>query len=93
MAASLALKVISEFFGTMLLMLSIIASGGNFMIIGLTLAVIIFLTGGISGAAVNPAVAAGLYYSGSLNGLMLSLYILAQVLGALTAVFAYNIVA
>lgn len=93
MAASLALKVISEFFGTMLLMLSIIASGGNFMIIGLTLAVIIFLTGGISGAAVNPAVAAGLYYSGSLSGLMLGLYIAAQVLGALTAVFAYNIVA
>ena len=93
MAASLPLKLISEFLGAFLLMVSILASGGNFLIIGATLAVIVFLTGGISGASVNPAVSAGLWYSGTLNAQTFVLYSIAEVLGAVAAAYSYQIVA
>jgi len=91
--ASLPVKLLAEFLGAFLLMISIIASGGNFLIIGLTLAFIVFLTGGVSGAAVNPAVAAGLWYSGTLNTLTFSLYTVAEVLGALAAAASYQLIA
>jgi len=91
--ASLLIKLIAEFLGAFLLMLSILASGGNFLIIGATLAVIVFLTGGISGAAVNPAVAAGLWASGTLNSMSFFLYSLVEVFGGLAAAYAYNKIA
>lgn len=91
--ASLPVKLLAEFLGAFLLMISIIASGGNFLIIGLTLGFIVFLTGGVSGAAVNPAVAAGLWYSGTLNTLTFSLYAVAEVLGALAAAASYQLIA
>jgi aquaporin Z len=91
--ASLPVKLLAEFLGAFLLMISIIASGGNFLIIGLTLGFIVFLTGGVSGAAVNPAVAAGLWYSGTLNTLTFSLYTVAEVLGALAAAASYQLIA
>jgi len=93
MAASLAIKLIAEFLGSFLLMISILASGGNFLIIGLTLAVIVFLTGGISGAAVNPAVAAGLWYSGTLNAQSFVFYAIVELLGALAAAYSYMVIA
>jgi aquaporin Z len=93
MAASTAMKLFAEFMGTAALMLSILASGGNFLIIGATLGVLVFLLGGISGCSVNPAVSAGLYYSGTLNGAMFFWYSVVEILGALAAVYAYNIVA
>ena len=67
MAASTPVKLIAEFLGTFLLMVSILASGGNYLIIGATLGVIVFLIGGISGASVNPAVSAGLWSQGTLS--------------------------
>jgi aquaporin Z len=79
--------------GTIALMLSILASGGNFLIIGATLGILVFLLGGISGASVNPAVSAGLWYSGSLSTSMFIMYSIAEILGALAAVYAYRIVA
>jgi aquaporin Z len=91
--ASLPVKLLAEFLGAFLLMISIMASGGNFLVIGLTLAFIVFLTGGVSGAAVNPAVAAGLWYSGTLNTLTFSLYTVAEVLGALAAAVSYQLIA
>ena len=93
MVASVPMKLFAEFIGAAALMLSILASGGNFLIIGATLGVIVFLIGGISGASVNPAVSAGLYYSGTLNGTMFLMYSIAQILGGLAAVYAYRIVA
>lgn len=93
MAASVPMKLFAEFLGAFLLMASIMASGGNFLIIGLTLGLIVFLIGGISGAAVNPAVSAGLWYSGTINGQLFFLYSLVQLLGGVAAVYAYNIVA
>jgi len=93
MNASLAIKLLAEFLGAFLLMLSILASGGNFLIIGLTLALIVFLTGGISGAAVNPAIAAGLWISGVLNSSTFAMYSIAEVLGGLAAAYSYKLVA
>jgi aquaporin Z len=93
MVVSTPVKLFAEFMGTIALMLSILASGGNFLIIGATLGVLVFLLGGISGAAVNPAVSAGLWYSGSLSTSMFIMYSIAEILGAIAAVYAYRIVA
>jgi len=93
MAASLAIKLIAEFLGSFLLMISILASGGNFLIIGATLGVIVFLTGGISGAAVNPAVAAALWHSGTLNTQTFVSYSIVELLGMLAASFSYRVIA
>ena len=93
MAASVPIKLVAEFLGAFLLMISILASGGNFLIIGATLGLIVFLIGGISGASVNPAVSAGLYYSGTLNATLFALYSIVELLGAVAAVYAYKVVA
>jgi len=93
MVASLPVKLIAEFLGSFLLMISILASGGNFLIIGATLAVIVFLTGGISGAAVNPAVSAALWHSGTLNGQAFIFYSIVQVLGMFAASYSYRVIA
>ena len=92
MAASIAIKLVAEFLGSFLLMASILASGGNFLIIGATLGVIVFLIGGISGAAVNPAVSAGLWFSGSLSTQMFVLYSLVEVLGGVASAYSYKFI-
>jgi aquaporin Z len=73
-------------------MISILASGGNSLIIGATLAVIVFLTGGISGASVNPAVSAGLWYNGTLSTNVFLLYCVVEVVGALAATAFYSFI-
>lgn len=93
MAAGMGVKLVAEFLGTFLLMTSILVSGGNWLIIGATLGLIVFVIGGISGASVNPAVSAGLWYSGTLNTQMFALYSLVELAGAVAAVMAYNTVA
>lgn len=93
MAATTAVKLIAEFLGTFLLMTSILVSGGNFLIIGATLALIVFVIGGISGAHVNPAVSMGMWYSGSLSTQMYTLYAVVQLLGAGAAVTAFKTLA
>jgi len=92
MASSLPIILLAEFLGTFLLMLSVLASGGNPLVIGATLAFIVFLTGGISGAAVNPALAAGLWYMGTLTQSKAIAYIVVEILGGLAAAYAYKIV-
>ena len=92
MASTVAVKLLAEFFGAFLLMVSILASGGNFLVIGATLGLIVFLIGGISGACVNPAVALGVWYSGTLSNQMLFLYSVVELLGGLAAAYAYKVV-
>ena len=87
------LKLISEFLGTFLLMLSVLVSGGNAFVIGATLTFVVFLTGGISGAVVNPALAIGLLSAGQFPYRSIVSYILVQVLGALAAVYIFKNVA
>jgi glycerol uptake facilitator-like aquaporin len=93
MAASMPIKLFSEFIGTVAFVLSILASGGNFLVIGATLGVLVFLLGGISNANLNPAVSAAMYYSGSLNGTDYLLYSIVQTLAGFAAAWAYNVVA
>jgi glycerol uptake facilitator-like aquaporin len=93
MAATTAVKLVAEFLGAFLLMISILVSGGSPLIIGATLALIVFVIGGVSGASVNPAVSAGLWYSGTLSTQLFALYSVVEVLGAVSAVVAYNTVA
>ena len=93
MVASLPVKLIAEFLGAFLLVVSILASGGNFLMIGATLAVIVFLIGGISGAYVNPAVSAAMWVSGTLNTTTYTLYFIAELLGGVAAAYAYQVVA
>ena len=81
-----------EFFGTFLLLISILATGNAF-IIGATLAVIILLIGGISGAHVNPAVSLAMFIKGALGGVELAGYAFAQCAGAAAAYYAYSALA
>ncbi len=82
--------LISELLGAFALVMSIFVSGGSAVVIGLTLAAIIFLVGGISGAHVNPAVSAAMFYSGSMTGKEFIAYAVMQILGGLGAALVYK---
>jgi aquaporin Z len=81
-----------EFFGTFLLLISILATGNAF-IIGATLALIILLIGGISGAHVNPAVSLAMFIKGGLSSVEFVGYSFAQLGGAAAAYYAYQALA
>jgi glycerol uptake facilitator-like aquaporin len=78
-------KIVVEFLGTMLLMFVIFATG-NYMAIGLALAIAVLLGGPISGGAFNPAVAISLYSVGKLAKTDLIPYLIAEITGALAGV-------
>jgi len=82
---------IAEYLGAFLFILSIFASGGNPWIIGLTLAVVIYLIGSMSGAHVNPAVSVSVFLNGDLNGQQLLMYAVAQLLGGASAYYSYKL--
>ena len=82
-------KYFVEFLGTMFLMFVIFATG-NWVAIGATLAVIVFLGGPISGGSFNPAVSIALYAAGKLPKAELLPYIIVEILGALAAFFVYK---
>ncbi len=83
--------LIAELLGTFALVMSIFISGGSALVIGLTLAAIVFLIGGISGAHVNPAVSMAMYYSGSLSMKELISYIVVQLIGGIGAALVYKL--
>lgn len=84
----LVLPLIAEFFGTFLLVMSVFATG-NALIIGLTLALNIWLLGGISGGQVNPAVSAAMLLKGAISMTEFVLYTIVQMAGAVAAYYAY----
>lgn len=84
-----SLPLAVEFLGTVLLVLSILISN-NALIIGLTLAVIVYLIGGISGAHVNPAVSLAMYMKGSLTMTELLSYVGVQLLGGASSAYLYS---
>lgn len=83
------LPILSEFLGAFLLILSILATGNAF-VIGATLAVIILLIGGVSGAHVNPAVSIAMYLKGALSLNEFAVYTAAQLAGGASALYAYK---
>ncbi len=77
-------KFIAEFIGTLVLVYVILATG-QALAIGLALALIIMVIGGISGGHVNPAVSFAMYLGGKLSQEELIPYIIAQVSGGIVA--------
>jgi aquaporin Z len=82
---------IAEYLGAFFFILSFFASGGNPFVIGGALALVIFIIAGISGGYVNPAVSFAMFMNSQLNVNELSLYIVVQLLGGLSAYYAYRI--
>jgi aquaporin Z len=82
-------KYLVEFLGTLFLVFVIFATG-NWIAIGLGLAIPVLLGGPISGGAFNPAVALSLYAAGKLSKSDLIPYIVVEILGGLTAFFLYK---
>ena len=84
-------EVIPEFLGTFALIFSILTTG-NFLVIGLTLAIVIYLVGDLSGANVNPVVSFVLFLNNQMSSQKLFEYIIAQTLGALVALGVYKLI-
>lgn len=85
-----AAECLGTFFLALLVHLSI---GGHFpvatpVIAGLTLGLVVYMLGGISGAHVNPAVTIGLASIGKISWLEAGYYVLAQLLGGFLAFLA-----
>jgi glycerol uptake facilitator-like aquaporin len=82
-------KYLVEFVGTMFFVF-VIVSTGNFLAIGLALALAIMIGGKISGGAFNPAVAFVLYSSGKIPQTDLMPYVIVEILGALAGYEVYK---
>lgn len=86
------LSYLAEYIGTFFFVLSILASAGNPLVIGASLALVVYLVSNISGGNINPAVSIAMYMNGTLTYNNLFSYILAQLLGGFSAFYAYKFV-
>lgn len=85
------IEIVPEFLGTFALVFSILTTG-NYIVIGLTLAAITFLTGDLSGAHVNPAVSLAMLMNKSINAQTFYEYVAAQIIGGISAYYTYNMI-
>ncbi len=83
---------VAEYVGTFFFILAIFASGGNPLVIGAALALVIFLIAAVSGGHVNPAVSLAMYMNGALKPVDLFSYVFAQLLGGASAYYAYKMI-
>jgi len=81
---------LAEYLGTFFFILVVFASNGNALAIGAALAAVIYLITEHSGAHVNPVVSMVMNMNGTLTQGNLLYYIIAQLLGALSAFYAYK---
>jgi glycerol uptake facilitator-like aquaporin len=86
------LPYLAEYLGTFFFILVIFASNGNALAIGAALSAVIYLITEHSGAHVNPVVSMVMHMNGSLRQGNLLYYIIAQLLGALSAFYAYKMI-
>jgi len=90
------LNFVAEFIGTFIFLGTIITvinskeSTMNFLKIGLALIVSISFFGGVSGGAFNPAVSLLLYLNNKISLPIMGIQIIAQICGALLAVFIFR---
>jgi glycerol uptake facilitator-like aquaporin len=89
---SAVLPYLAEYLGTFFFILVIFASNGNALAIGAALSAVIYLVSEHSGAHVNPVVSMVMNMNGSLRQGHLLYYIAAQLLGALSAFYAYKMI-
>jgi len=80
----------AEYVGTFFFILSIFLSGGNALIIGGALALVIFLIASVSGGHVNPAVSFAMMLNNSINMTEFAGYVVAQLAGGASAYYAYK---
>lgn len=83
---------LAELVGTFILVLTILGTGGNAYLVGLSLAVVILFTGAISGGMVNPAVSFAMYLKGMLMPIEFAYYVIAQLLGGAGAFYAFKMI-
>jgi aquaporin Z len=83
------LALVSEGTGTFLLLTSILFTG-HWLIIGLTLAGIIYITGNLSGGHMNPAVSLAMYFNGKMTGYEFVAYSLSQFMGAAVGLLVFK---
>jgi glycerol uptake facilitator-like aquaporin len=76
---------LSEFLGTFILVY-VVFKTGNYLAIGATLAVLVFLTVNISLSCFNPAITIALYYNNKINMERLLIVLFAELLGALLTI-------
>ncbi len=81
---------LAEYLGVFFFVLAIFASGGNPLVIGAALALVIFLTAPISSGHINPAVSLAMFMDSKLNSTTLAGYVVAQLLGGASAYYAYK---
>jgi glycerol uptake facilitator-like aquaporin len=81
---------LAEYFATLLLILSALVSGGNPLIIGATLGLIVLLAGEISGGMANPAAALANFMNGTLTTKDVFIYIFVQLFGGASGFYAYK---
>jgi len=86
-------KLLSEFLGTFLLVLSVLASGGNALFVGLTLSLVIFFTAKTSGGHVNPAVSLVLFLKNKLSLEEFGSEVVAQLLGGTVCLYMFKALA
>lgn len=86
------MPLFAEFLGTFALMSAMLFTG-SWIFIGLTLAIVVWAIGGISGGHVNPAISFVMWLKGSLTNNELVSYMLVQFLGAFAALYAYRTLA
>lgn len=81
---------LAEYLGSFFFILAILMSGGNALVIGGALVLTVVLIGGISGGHVNPAVSVAQYLQGRLRPSDLVMYVALQLLGGVSAYYAYR---
>jgi glycerol uptake facilitator-like aquaporin len=81
---------VAEYLGTFFFILCIIASGGNPLVIGGSLALVVYLIASISGGHINPAVSLAMTLNGSISSTELLGYVVAQLAGGVSAFYAYK---
>lgn len=82
--------LLAEFFGTFLLVLAVLASGGNALVVGSTLALVIALIGKLSGGQVNPAISMAMYLKGSLSSVEFMSYVAVQMIAGATCFYTFK---
>uniref|UniRef100_A0A6C0JWZ9 Major intrinsic protein n=1 Tax=viral metagenome TaxID=1070528 RepID=A0A6C0JWZ9_9ZZZZ len=86
-------KLLSEFLGTFLLILSVLASGGNALFVGLTLSLVIFFTAKTSGGHANPAVSFVMFLKNKLTTEEFASEVVAQMLGGAVCLYMFKALA
>lgn len=82
-------KLLIEFLATMIFTFIVFASG-NYLVIGATLAILIYLSNGY--ALVNPVLALSKWLNGTFNIAYMFKLLLVEVIGAILGLYAYKFI-